>query len=170
MKTNILVSRIGMIYASKLSLCVVKLYGLNRNGTWKCSPSLTRNDNSATGRRSYPSYNMQQYQTAASRCSTLSGVFEGAQADNRGNGRRIFDDGDQVAAQREYYDEVDGDQERLQALRTQMEDGDGVERWREDVGRKTQSIRNCKAGTCFSNREWQAKSFNPNVSCESFET
>jgi hypothetical protein len=65
---------------------------------------------------------MQQYQTAASRCSTLSGDFEGGQADNRGNRRRIFDDVDQVAAQREYYDEVDGDQERLQALRKQIEE------------------------------------------------
>jgi hypothetical protein len=63
---------------------------------------------------------MQQYQTAASRCSILSGAFEVAQADNRGNGRRIFDDGDQVAAQMEYHKRVDGDKERLQALRTQV--------------------------------------------------
>ncbi|KAF4632945.1 hypothetical protein G7Y89_g5179 [Cudoniella acicularis] len=62
------------------------------------------------------------YQTAASRCSTLLGDFEGAQADNRANGRRIFDEGGQIATEREYHDEVDKDQERLQALRTQMEE------------------------------------------------
>jgi hypothetical protein len=65
---------------------------------------------------------MHQYQTAASRCSTILVDFKGAQADNRANGRRIFDEGDQVAAEREHHDEVNRDQERLQALRTQMEE------------------------------------------------
>jgi len=43
---------------------------------------------------SYPPHNMHQYQTAASRRSTLLGDFEGAQADNHANGGRIFDEGD----------------------------------------------------------------------------
>jgi len=50
------------------------------------------------------------------------GDFEGAQADNRANGRRMFDEGDQVAAQGKYHDEVDGDREKLQVLTTQIEE------------------------------------------------
>lgn len=66
--------------------------------------------------------------------------------------------GDGYLTKREYHDEADRVKERLQVLRTQMEDGDGVETWREDAGRKMWSIRNCKVAK-FSSRERHAKSF-----------
>jgi hypothetical protein len=58
-------------------------------------------------------------QNSASRCSTISGDLDGAQVDNRANGRRTIE-GDQ-AAQGECHDEVNGGQEKLQALRMQLE-------------------------------------------------
>lgn len=50
------------------------------------------------------------YQSAASRCLTLLGKFEGAQANNRANGRRMFGEGDQGGGS----DEVSRDKEGLQ--------------------------------------------------------
>ncbi|PMD45517.1 hypothetical protein L207DRAFT_257052 [Hyaloscypha variabilis F] len=47
----------------------------NRNGRWKCSPSLPEMTTPPQEECSYPANNMRQYQTAASRCS---GDFEGA--------------------------------------------------------------------------------------------
>jgi hypothetical protein len=75
------------------------------------------------------------------------GDFEGAQADNRANGRRIFDEGDQSRGimMRSTGTRGIAGAENANGRASGLADGDGVERWREDAGRKM-SIRNCKAG------------------------
>jgi hypothetical protein len=49
----------------------VELYSPTRNGTWKSSPYLTRNEISTTGK---DVFSAPEYQTAASRCSTLKSL------------------------------------------------------------------------------------------------
>jgi hypothetical protein len=66
----------------------------------------------------------------------LLGDFEGAQADNRANGRRIFDEGDQRwGIMMRSTREIAG-AESANGRASGLVDGDGVERWREDAGRK----------------------------------
>jgi hypothetical protein len=66
------------------------------------------------------------------------GNFEGAQADNRANGRRIFDKGDQSGGiiMRSTGTRGIACAENANGRVSGLVDGDGVKRWQEDARRK----------------------------------
>jgi hypothetical protein len=70
------------------------------------------------------------------------GDFEGAQADNRPNGRRIFDERDQSGGITMRSIRIRGIAvaENANGRASELVNGDGIETWREDVGRKMSTV------------------------------